>query len=344
MIETILSQKMIFVVGNSRSGTTMMGRILGKNSQVFTFGELHFFEQLWDPSSSSVISRAERIHLAARLFAIQREGYLVHGNLNKYIDEAQTVVADLPHPCSPLLVYAFVLKYEANRQGKNIPCDKTPRNVLFLDEILTHFPNSYVINMIRDPRDVLLSQKNKWRRRYLGAKNIPIGEALRSWANYHPVTMGFIWNAAVRAGLKFIEHPRVVQINFNEFLVEPEKHLKLICTRTGLPYSSEMLNVPQVGSSHGMDQPDRSGVNPEIAERWRTSRTSDWSDLVIMQIICRETMQAIGYQAEVIRANPVKIGLLWLIWPIKAGFALFFNLGRSRNMFSSVRRRILKKS
>jgi hypothetical protein len=27
--------------------------------------------------------------------------------------------------------------------------------------------------MIRDPRDVLLSQKGKWKRRTLGAKNIP---------------------------------------------------------------------------------------------------------------------------------------------------------------------------
>lgn len=39
---------MIFIVGSSRGGTTMMGRILGLNSQVKTFGKLHFFEQLVD--------------------------------------------------------------------------------------------------------------------------------------------------------------------------------------------------------------------------------------------------------------------------------------------------------
>ena len=42
-------EKMLFVVGNSRSGTTMMGRILGNHPDVFTFGELHFFGQLWSP-------------------------------------------------------------------------------------------------------------------------------------------------------------------------------------------------------------------------------------------------------------------------------------------------------
>ncbi|MFI5135892.1 MAG: sulfotransferase, partial [Chitinophagales bacterium] len=37
----------IFVVGNSRSGTKMMGRILGNHEKVHAFPEMHFFEQLW---------------------------------------------------------------------------------------------------------------------------------------------------------------------------------------------------------------------------------------------------------------------------------------------------------
>jgi len=38
---------MLFIAGNSRSGTTMMGRILSMHPDIFTFHELHFFEQLW---------------------------------------------------------------------------------------------------------------------------------------------------------------------------------------------------------------------------------------------------------------------------------------------------------
>ena len=34
---------MIFIVGNSRSGTTMLGRMLGKNPSVYSFPELHLF-------------------------------------------------------------------------------------------------------------------------------------------------------------------------------------------------------------------------------------------------------------------------------------------------------------
>jgi len=41
-----LRTKKIFIVGNSRSGTTMLARILGNHDNVFTFHEIHFFEQL----------------------------------------------------------------------------------------------------------------------------------------------------------------------------------------------------------------------------------------------------------------------------------------------------------
>lgn len=43
--------------------------------------------------------------------------------------------------------------------------------------------------MVRDPRDVLLSQKYKWKIRFLGANNIPYREVLRCWANYHPIAI-----------------------------------------------------------------------------------------------------------------------------------------------------------
>jgi len=68
--------KNIFVVGNSRSGTSMMALILGEHPDVFSFHELHFFEELWDPErGKQTLTLEEAVRLMARLITIQRDGY-----------------------------------------------------------------------------------------------------------------------------------------------------------------------------------------------------------------------------------------------------------------------------
>ena len=48
-------QKKIFIVGSSRSGTTMISRILNNNKSVFSFKELHFFSQLFSNRKSDIL-------------------------------------------------------------------------------------------------------------------------------------------------------------------------------------------------------------------------------------------------------------------------------------------------
>ncbi|MEZ5023384.1 MAG: sulfotransferase [Chitinophagales bacterium] len=56
-------------------------------------------------------------------------------------------------------VYTQMIFRETALQNKQFPCEKTPQNVFYLKEILDIYPNGRVINMIRDPRAVMLSQK-----------------------------------------------------------------------------------------------------------------------------------------------------------------------------------------
>ena len=158
---------MLFVVGNSRSGTTMMGRILGNHDDVFTFGELHFFGQLWSPASSTELDISAATELAAKLFCIQREGYRMHGGHQRFLEEAGQFCESITgYPISPVVLFSEFLRFEASQNGNSIPCDQTPRNVFYIDEILKSYPQVKIINMIRDPRDVLLSKKRKWKRRF----------------------------------------------------------------------------------------------------------------------------------------------------------------------------------
>ena len=284
---------------------------------------------------------ASQVSLASRLLNIQREEILSPKHPHHYHSEAEKIVASLPPKVPPPVVFGAFLAYEARRAGKTIACEQTPRNVLFIKEILALFPNAFIINMIRDPRDVLLSQKNKWRQRFLTQqRRIPISETIRNWTNYHPITMSLLWNANINAASQFQKEQRLLSIKFEALLEKPEEYVAQICRVTGLEYQPEMLLVSQVGSSHGRDTLDAKGVNPEMAGRWKSHTNRDAADLFICQLICRNNMYELGYPVQAIHANLISVVLEGLLWPLKALLSILFNLSRSKNILRSVQRRL----
>ena len=81
----LTNTKNIFVVGNSRSGTTMMGRVIGKHSSVFTFKELHFFGQLWSSNDENkLLSKKESLKLFSKLLCIQNYGIFNQRNPKQF--------------------------------------------------------------------------------------------------------------------------------------------------------------------------------------------------------------------------------------------------------------------
>ena len=180
----------------------MMGRIIGKHSSVFTFKELHFFGQLWSLNDrDKLISKKDSVKLFSKLLSIQKYGIFNQRNPEQFTTISESIL--LEKECTRLDVFNLFLNYIAEQNNSVIPCDQTPRNAFYIQEILDNFPNAKIVNMVRDPRDVLLSQKNKWKRRYFGASGIPFREAIRSYFNYHPITISKIWNTSILNAKKF---------------------------------------------------------------------------------------------------------------------------------------------
>ncbi len=336
---------MLFVVGNSRSGTTMMGRILGNHPDVFTFGELHFFGQLWSPSYPSEMNKLKSVELATKLFCVQRSGYRKHGNFKSYAEVAQSLCETLTgYPITPTAVFSAFLQYETTLNGKNIPCDQTPRNVFYIDELLKCYPQARIINMIRDPRDVLLSQKRKWKRRFLGGTDLPIKETIRDWINYHPITISKIWQTAVSAADRFSDNNQILTIYFEQLLDNPDICVEKICQFAEIDYSSSLLQVPQVGSSINEDNVGQLGINPDRSGNWNDNRADvsnlDSSEIYICQRINDTLMKKHNYHPVVIRPNVFRLLVNLVSFPIKVVLAFLCNLDRIKNIRETLRRRL----
>ena len=333
--------KILFVVGNSRSGTTMMGRILGNHADVYTFGELHFFGQLCSPSDASVTLREEEaVELAAKLLCIQREGYRTHGNPRRFQEEAREFLDALSeYPATPAALFSAFLCREAAQNGKSIPCDQTPRNVFYIEDILRFYPQAKVINMIRDPRDVLLSQKRKWKRRFLGGTDMPLRETFRDWINYHPITMSRIWHTAVSASDRFSDNDRTMSIYFEELLAQPRTTVRQVCDFAGIGYADTLLQVPQVGSSSGADKPAQLGINPTRANSWRKGELSS-AEIYLCEVLNAPLMKKHNYPIVSRRPNPVRLAIDVLSFPVKLTMAFLCNLDRMKNIRETLKRRL----
>jgi len=331
--------KQIFVVGSSRSGTTMMGRIFGNHKDIFTFNELHFFGTIWTNTTNQELSKLEQINLLSRLFCIQENGLFRQDSIADFNDKAKSLLSD--NIKNPLEVYALFLNTITLENSASISCEQTPKNMYYLEEILSHFPNAKVINLVRDQRDVLLSQKNKWKRKFLGASAIPLSEAIRSFVNYHPLLMSKVWASSLQHTKKYKNHNRVKIVKFEELVSNSEETIKKVCSFLDIDFQEEMLSIPVIGSSTEADSKLRHIDSSKIA-KWEKGGLSN-AEIYLSQIMSADMMRLFQYDLKRFKFPPILIVFYLLTFPIKLGMAFFLNLHRMGNVLEVIKKRFLQK-
>ena len=319
----------------------MMGRILGNHPNVFTFKELHFFGTIWSNSSNSSLDRKQQIDLLSRLLCIQKNGLFNQVNISGFNEMASTILLNKNIP-NPLSIYELFLSEIASDNKCSFACEQTPKNLYYLDEILLHFPNAKVINMVRDQRDVLLSQKNKWKRRFLGSSAIPFSEAFRSYINYHPILTAKVWNSSLQCSAKFIDKSRVKLVRFEQLLVDPVSIIKELCQFLEIDFHSEMLKVPVVGSSTKQDVKTKLLIDSYKNEKWKRGGLNS-AEIYLSQLVSSIMMRKFKYDLEKFNFPPI-LSLFYLIsFPFKLIFAFLLNIKRSGDIIEVIKKRFFIK-
>jgi len=203
--------KLVFIVGCSRSGTTLLRNVLEQHPLIATTPELKFFNRILaskkrigelDNSKARV---AFQKHVMKKLSAcLEDRGYQYN----------------IPKICEELLYIDSYKDYFFNlavktiyKNNYEILVEKTPVNVFFLEEIFNYFPNAKVIHMLRDGRDVCASMIKRWDANLI-----------------HQVAY---WDAAVSAYDCFLQknpdkHNQMLQIKYESFVDNPKKYLEEI--------------------------------------------------------------------------------------------------------------------
>lgn len=276
----------IFVVGNDRSGTTMLRLILDRSAELAI-----------PPESMFLVDFApvrRRGGLGDRS-AAQRFLERVWSHPKVRLWQLPTGPPELPEGLGHEQAYRFCVESPfrafAAAEGKPRWGDKTPWYVHHVDELLAVFPEARFVVLVRDGRDVALSvQRMPW-----GPNN---AWAAARW-----------WRSGIHAGAEAMSrHPdRFMLVRYEDLASDPAPHARRIAAFCGLSYEEDMLAIERSqGTKVLEDQRDWftniwSGINTAPVGKWRT-QMSERSQRVFASIAGRE-LDELGYPVE--RAGPV---------------------------------------
>lgn len=334
-------ERIIFIVGNPRSGTTMMGHILGQNKYIHTFRELHFFEKLWTSEyEKKKIDLKEAFNLTASLIAIDRNGFLRRKDIEPFDETARKVISNIEKKkCFPSDVYRNFLHYFTKKNKKKISCEQTPGYLFFIDEIKTIFPNSKFIFMVRDPRDVILSKKNRWKRRFLGVNDTPLDDNIRTYINYSPIFTSYLWNAAAKHADKYINGNNFLVVRFEDVLKDPKGIIRKVAKFVDVSFSPDMLKVPLSGSSLVKDNMNYMGIDGNRTQNWKKGGL-DKAEIYICQIMTKHFMRKFNYRIQHVFPKPLNVFFHIIFAPAKLLLSLFFHKRLFNNISEPIKRRL----
>ena len=307
--ETQPETEYIFIVGTSRSGTTLMRYILNQSDQIAISRENHFLGHLL--SSEGMRHKFRKfgdLHDDAnvrRLVDFLYSGYSEKSSwlrrssshwrwITRQVDKEIFLQKILESDRSERAMFATMMDLFAERRGKAIKGEKTPAHFQYAELLLDWFPSAKIIHMMRDPRGNFISELH---RRQKEARSFPYRQLKR----IPPLMKLFIlvqttlsWSASARSAstnmAKF--RGRYFVQRFEDLVRRPEEQIRALCVYLGVPFQEKMLEQEVVSMGF---QEKQSGFDAGAADRWKKHigpAARRW-----FRVCFRRQLRSFGYDA-----------------------------------------------
>lgn len=339
----------LFVVGPSRSGTSLMRALLNRHPDVGLAGETHYFDDLrlrLQGRELTGLTEDDRSSCEQYFMALAHRPYGHDGNADAgWLGRAELrAAADGIGDGADAYFEAFC-RLSSQRRAATRWGEKTPRHVFRIDEILGRYPTARIVAMVRDPRAVVASYRD-WKVDNGGfdLERDPDHQAAlerdeqRTRRSYHPILLSLLWRSQAgaldAASARRSANVRVVR--YEDLVSDPAHTVEDLATWLGLDYLPGMLDVPILNSSFTRFTKG-AGVSTEAVERWAKLLTPQ--EVAAVQSTCGSMMRAFGYT---LREAPFtwKVGLLWAGVPMAGAQSLHANRARIAGMPRYVLRRV----
>jgi hypothetical protein len=287
-----------FVVGATRSGTTLLRLMLDAHPEMAIPSETHFIPDL---IKAYRLESATPERMCEVVTAHRRWGDF-HLDPEELLERFRAI-----DPINPGDAARAFFQLYAEREGKTRWGDKTPGYVREMHRIESVLPEARFVHLVRDGRDVALS--------VLGM-------------NWGPSTVpeaAFRWKKRILRARE--QAPRIghyVEIRYEDLVRDTEVTLRRICEFVDLPYDEEMLRYHERASERLQEKardldrgPDKAPQtaearleshalatqppDPERIERWRTEMSVE--DRAVYEELAGDLLADLGYDVETAAAQ-----------------------------------------
>jgi hypothetical protein len=269
-----------FIVGASRSGTTMLRLMVNEHPALHVPRESWFIMNLMDelPLQSSLSE--DQVRLAFDIVTAHWRWKDWEIEENHLWDR----FARLHEPLlSDLIDAVFTLSSERSGEGKCRWGDKTPEYIRHIDRLHTVFPEAQFIHIIRDGRDVCLSLT-----RYEYRHGI-LSENAKYWAE---------WVAAGIESGRRLPKSLYLEVAYEDVVINTEQTLKEVCQFLGVPYSPRMpefyKNAEKNVSMWQMGHHYKTLRAPSSDEVHKWKREMGTLDLIVFEAVAGRTMDKVN--------------------------------------------------
>jgi hypothetical protein len=270
----------VFVVGSSRSGTTLLYSILQASGR-FALYEAETFLLERGPARYGDLGRD-------RNFEAFLGGWLGSEQFRRSgLDPERFTEGARRQERSYAAILRYFMDSVADAQGRARWVEKTPSHVFHLAEVARGFSDARVIHLVRDGRDVALSKRKLGWTGVRGAA--PLAQL---------VFAAKTWEAAVREGRRGGEAlgDRYLECRYEDLVGDPDAVLERLSAFLGIPLEREALEQSGVGAlgRNNTVYGDKSGgISGRAVARWR--RDLSPREQAVLERAVGPTLRAFGY-------------------------------------------------
>ena len=216
--------KRVFLVGCSRSGTTILQVLIAGHDSIYSFPETFFFIDL------------NITHIWQKFLPRRRYGEVLQSVMKRISRE--DLISKIPNKSltyrQAVDLYVCMLDCVSRESGYAIWLEKSPMHVLYIDEIKKMVPKAHFIHILRDGRDVVASiydRACKYPHRFGFERN--------------PVIAIDRWNKSLSQSSKYVGISGHSFVLFDKLINNTEGTLRAICADLNIDFEIKMKNVSE---------------------------------------------------------------------------------------------------